>query len=335
MPTYEIQLPDGRSFEVDSPNPPTEQDIAEMSAGPQRTDLPDDAPNYGLMAAGGAALAGGMALLTHKPGMMRQGAEYANMIRQQLMLTGLALPKSMAGNVGAAVAHGLETKSLKPLSELFSTKTLADAWDAYKANQSVGPQMGSAVRQGGANLPKWMPNPGRIMGAFDTATQSALQRGGMTAKEAEAALFQTPLGENFGKLAPALDSDAARYIFPFRRTPYNQFYEGLKTLDLQNSAHPGLTLGYAGAGAVHGNATSDEQYPMSIPLAAAGAAKYGVPYALGALGGRAMAGGQGGGGASGTVLPVSEYGLEQSIQNPLKPFTDPPAFSTLQRFFGQ
>lgn len=286
--------------------------------------------NWAGMAAGGAGLAAVMGVLTHNPGMIRKGAEYANMLRQQVMLTGLALPKSMAGNIGAAVAHGFETRSLKPLTELLSGQTLTDAWDAYKANKSVGPQMGSHV---GVNLPNWMPNPGRIMGAFDTATQSALQRGGMSAKEAEAALFQTPLGENFGKFAKSLDSDAARYTFPFRRTPYNQFNEGLKTLQLEN--HPEVTAGYAAAGALHGNATSDEQYPMSIPLAAAGSAKYGVPYALGALAGRGWAGGKGGGGAAGTVLPVSEYGLEQSMQNPLKTFTDPPFYRVLSKFLGE
>ena len=168
------------------------------------------------------------------------------------------------------------------------------------------------------------------MGAFDTATREALQRAGMSADDAATAVFQAPLGKNYGPFAETLESPAAKFAFPFRRTPYNQFAEGLKTLK-PGFEHGGVRNVYAGAGAMHGAMTEDDQYPLSIPLASAFAARYGVPYAGAAIIGRALAGGQGGGGMAGSALPVSEWGLEQSLQDPTKTFYDPPAFGALRR----
>lgn len=289
----------------------------------------DETSPYGI----GAAVAGAVGLgaagyyaYKHPTSIPGKVLNYLNAARQQLMLSGLALPKSMLGNAGAVVSRSLEEGSTKPLTEFFSPQTWQDAKAAYKAGSSVGPTMGSMA---GTTIPG--PMPGRMMGALDSATQGALQRSGMTAKESAAALFQTPLGENFGKLSEALDSPAAKYVFPFRRTPYNQFYEGLQTVK-PGFKYPGVRNAYMAAGALHGAATSDEQYPVTLPLATAASARYGVPYAAAALLGRYLASGRGGGGIAGSMLPASEYGTEQSLTDPLSPFTNPSAARVLKKF---
>lgn len=273
----------------------------------------------------GAAAALGGALLLRKPGMAAKVGENLNAARQQLMLTGLAAPKSLLGNVGAVIAEAAESRSLSPLKQFFSGDTARDFTDAWKAGKQVGPTAARSV-----DIPI-INTPGRFMGAMDTATQRSLQRSGLTSKQSAARLFQTPLGENFGKLGEAMDSPTARYVFPFRRTPFNQFFEGLQTVKPEYP-HKAVTAGYAAAGAVHGAATSDEQYPVSIPLATAAAARYGVPYGGAAIVGRMLAGGKGGGGVAGTMLPVSEYGVEQSLTDPTGPFFDP-SFAKVARKF--
>ncbi len=277
----------------------------------------------------GAAALGAGALLFKNPGVLGKLLKGANTARQQLMLSGLAVPKSILGNIGAATAHSLETKSVNPLKELlFNRQTYDDIASAYKAGGHVGPNIGTTT--------KYVPTPGRVMGAIDVASQNALQRAGMTADEAATSVFQAPLGKNFGKLGEILDSPEAQYVHPFRRTPFNQFAEGWKAV---KESGPAAQLGgraknplafntYVGAGAVHGAATSDEQYPASVGLATALSAKYGLPYALAAIAARKLVGGQGGGGIAGSALPVSEYGIEQSA-DPTTAFTQP-GFS---RFF--
>lgn len=302
-----------------------DEDLPRVNAPSSNETTEGEGAGWGTAAAlgGGAAL---LALLARKPGAAREALKYANATRQQLMLTGLAVPKSMLGNVGATVARSLEEKSLNPLRELFSGETVRDAAKAFGSARTVGP-----VGKANTNLPFPLDLPGRTMGAMDTATQSALQRSGMTAKESEAALFQTPLGENYGKFGETLDSPAARYILPFRRTPFNQFSEGMKTLK-SDYPHKAVTAGYGIAGAAHGAATADDQFPVSIPLATAFSAKYGVPYALGALAGRVYSGGKNSAGIAGSILPVSEYGVEQSVTDPTAPFFDPSFTRVMSKF---
>lgn len=314
------------------------------------SDTADEGSDYNLPAAltGAAVLAaGGYYAYKHPETMVGKIGSYLNAARQQLMLSGLALPKSILGNVGAVVAKSAEEGSFSPLKEFFSPETWNDAKAAYSAGSEVGPSMGKIP---GVNLPG--PMPGRIMGAMDTATQGALRRAGSTPYEAEAELFQTPLGgrstghglpedvakgmpydRRLGDLGQTLDSPTAKYVFPFRRTPYNQFIEGLRTFK-GDYAHKGVRNAYMVAGGVHGALTSDEQYPMTLPLATAAAAKYGVPYAGAAMIGRALVGGKGNGGAAGSILPTSEYGLEQSLTDPLAPFTNPSGLRVLSKFFG-
>lgn len=287
------------------------------------TELPaeDEGISTPAMLAGGSILGAGAiaaaSKLKNAPGILGKigkGASALNAVRMQLMLSGLAVPKSIAGNIGASAIESMERGSIKPLKEMLSLKTLKDAGKAYKAFGKVGEQAH------GSNIP-YLPVPGRIMGAMDTASRNAFQRAGLTAEEAERTILQAPLQKD---LAEALDSPLARYALPFRRTPFNQFIEGWKTLKPENlKKNPGVSALIAGAGATHGAMTSDEQYPLSVGIGSAAASRYGLPYALAALVGRKLAGGTGGESIVGSALPVSEYGLASSITDPTKPFHRP------------
>ena len=91
---------------------------------------------------------------------------------------------------------------------------------------------------------------------------------------------------------------------------------------------------YTGTGAAHGAATADESIPLSLPLATAAAARYGLPYAGAAIVGRMLAGGKGGGGIASSALPVSEYGFESSFTDPTRPFRKPAAITALEKLLG-
>lgn len=282
---------------------------------------PDEGSSVIPALAGGAAALGGIALLAKAPGMIGKVARGANAVRMQAMLSGLAVPKSLLGNIGSAAIESAERGTIRPLRELFRLRTLKDAATAYKNYGQAGPAAA------GANIPV-VPVPGRVMGAFDVATQNALQRAGLTAQESERAVLQAPLT---GRLASALDSPAARYMLPFRRTPFNQFLEGLETIKPDNlKKHPALNALIYSAGATHGAMTADEEYPLSIGLGTAAASRYGLPYAVAAILGRELAGGKGSERLSGSVLPVSEYGFTSGITQPLRPFYRPAIRSLLE-----
>jgi hypothetical protein len=277
---------------------------------------------------GGAALAAAGVLASKtkvSAPMINKGLEYANALRQQAMLSGFAPVKSLLGNVGAAGAASLERGSIKPLKELLSMRTLKDVGSAYKANRNVAPVAG------GVALPGPLGAPGRFMGAADDATRKALMRAGLSATEAEKAVLQAPLDP---KLASALDAPLARYLIPFRRTPFNQFIEGFEA---SKGAHPAVLGGYMSAGAAHGYSTADERYPVSIPFGVAAAAKYGLPYGVAALGGRILAGRPDAGNIASGLVPASEFGISQSVENPAAPVTlsGNPALRALRTLTGR
>lgn len=284
--------------------------------------------------AAGAAGLGAVALAARMPGRVGKLASGLNALRQQLMLSGFALPKSILGNVGAAVNAGMERGSMAPLKELFSGQTLKDAAQSFKTGT------GAVLNPAGhtQNLPKVLSVPGRAMGAMDEATQKALQRAGLSPAESARETLQSPLT---GGLGEAFESPVASYLHPFRRTPFNQFIEGLKTfqggqgpLGLLGS-HPKTQAATLALGAAHGSATADDSTPLSIPLAIAASGRRGLPYGLAALAGRLATSGKGGGQIASSVLPVSEYGYEQSLGNPLAPFEEPAAFKALKKVTGQ
>lgn len=301
--------------------------------GGATTAAPDEGVPVGKLAIGGAALAGLAGLALKNPGMVGKAAKGLNALRMQLMLSGMALPKSMLGNAGAAATASIERGSTAPLREMFSLQTLKDAAAAFKRGPAATTTTGGAT-----NLPKILSVPGRAMGAFDEAAQTALGRAGLTAKESANEVLQTPLGENFGKLGTVLENPAASYLLPFRRTPFNQAIEGAKIAQRAFEGDPAarrLLMISMGGGAVHGTATAEDKAPLSVPLAVAGAGRMGLPYALGALIGRYYVGGANtNGNIPSNMLPVSEYGIDQSIKDPLRPFTNPAAITALQKLTG-
>lgn len=257
----------------------------------------------------GAAGLIGLGLASRRPGFIGKAASKLGALRQQLMLSGLAVPKSILGNIGGATVASAERGTMEPLRQLFSRQMLRDIKGAWRdIPATVDPAYGTTLAG---------PTPGRAMGAIDTATRKAMQRAGLTEEEAAREILQAPLT---GRLASTLDSPAARYFVPFRRTPFNQFLEGFDTL---KGTHPRVLAGATGAGAIHGAATADEKYPVSLGLGTAAAARYGLPYALGALVGRKLAGARTSAGIAGSVLPVSEYGITSSVEAPLQPFAEP------------
>lgn len=290
-----------------------------------------DGVNKTAVGVGVAGVAGLAALALKNPGMAIKMAKGLNTLRQQLMLSGMALPKSMLGNAGAAIETSLERGSMAPLRELFSGQTVSDAVAAWKRGAVGGAAQAGQAPMGGNAVTRFASKfaPGRVMGALDEASQGALQRAGLTADEAQSAAMQAPLPPG---LADALDSPLARYVHPFRRQPFNQFLEGWQKFKPANMAqHPKTMLAYTGAGMAHGAATADDDLPLSLPLAAAGSARYGLPYVAAAIVGRKLAGGQGGGGIASSALPVSEYGFESSFTDPTRPFRKPAAVTALER----
>lgn len=284
----------------------------------------DEATGSGIALALGALGLGAGALIMRNPQMAKSGAgqlvKALNVGRMTSMLSGLAVPKSVLGNVGAVVTEAAERKSLTPLRQFFSPQTYRDYKQALKLGGQVGPQPGGS---------RWNP-PGRLMGAGDVATRNALQRAGLTAEEAAKAVLQAPLPPS---LASALESPAGQLLVPFRRTPWNQFIEGFETLKFK---HPVVASGVMGAGAVHGAAAADERYPVTTGLGIAAASRYGLPYAIGTLLGRRLAGAKTSGSALSSALPFSEYGFETSLTEPLKPFTPEgvAGVRVLKRFLG-
>jgi hypothetical protein len=272
--------------------------------------------------AGGAALLGA-GVLTRNPGLLAKAGRGAMNLRSQLMLTGLAIPKAIVSNVGGAAIQSAERGTLAPIKELLSRETVRDFRSAF-SNPAI-------QHEQAAMAPKF--SPGRVLGAIDEATQKAMGRAGMSADDAERMTFQTPLNKRFGSFGETLDSPAARYLIPFRRTPFNATYEGFKALK-EAPQNPKTTAAMLGLGAAHGAATSDEQYPVSMGLGAAAANKYAVPYLIAAAAGRAVSGGRDPGSVAGEALPISEYGLTSGVTDPTKAFTDPAGYRLVKRLLG-
>lgn len=289
-------------------------------------------PLTALLTGGGLL---GAAVLAKKPGLAGKGIEALMSLRQQLMLSGMAIPKTVLGNTGGAAIKSIERGSMDPLKELFSGTTVRDLINEYKTGAaSYAPNLGQT-----ANTPQTlMHGPGRVLGALDVATQNAMKRAGLSADEAEAMVMQTSLGKlGLPGLADAMDSPVARYAIPFRRTPFNQLVQGLETVkpkNLQTGTQKALLAGSVVAGGAHGAATADNRFPASLGLGGAVANKYSLPYLVSAAAGRALAGGRDPSSVVGEALPVSEYGVASGFTEPTKTFTDPAILRVLRRLIG-
>jgi hypothetical protein len=144
-------------------------------------------------------------------------------------------------------------------------------------------------------------------------------------------MLQAPIPE----IGKALESPVASAVHPFRRTPVNSFIEGYKKIrDVGD--HPKTMMAYTGAGAAHGAATADDDYPASVPMAIAASARYGIPYGLAALVARGAVGGDSDSGIGSNMVPFSEYGTEQATTPAglLRPFYKPGIDKVLNDLFG-
>lgn len=320
MPQYSTPTPGGAQRQYSTPS----RTPAPASVDQEGSSVGGTALGLGALTAGGAALG---AVLARKPqlakSLLGRTIKSANVGRQQSLLAGMALPKSILGGTGAVIERSIETGSLDPIKQLLKPQTLQDIKTAWKTGQAVGPA-------GTHTASKWAV-PGRAIGAVDTAVQGVLQRSGASVKDAENALLQSPLPRQFR----VLENPVAQYAHPFRRTPFNQWFTGYekfqKAYEGDKAAQKGLAL-YGAAGAAHGAATADERYPTSIPFGVAASARYGVPYGLAALVGRKYLGGAKTGGSIGDQInPVGAYGVEQGVLDPLRPITKP----SILKWLGQ
>lgn len=276
--------------------------------------------------AGAGLLAAGLA--RKSPHMtvdaLRKLGRAVNTARYTSMLSGLAPIKSALGNLGAPWIESALRGTLKPARAFGSTNTIKDWWAAFK-DPALAAKMQGLPPDGMSKF----NIPGRVMSAGDYATQRALTRGGLTTEEAQRATLMSPLrgtkptGGVLDELGKALESPAAETLIPFRRIPFNQFNEGLRALPggetwKQGSRAQAVTLASMAAGSAAGAATANQDYPVFPAVVAATAGRFGVPAALAAALTRLQMG-KSGGGIAGSVLPVSEYGFEETLKNPLRP----------------
>ena len=290
-----------------------------------------DSPEWALPALAAGAAVGAGALALKNPALVNKAARTVQDVRIMSMLSGLAVPKSILGNLGGTAYASIERGSLAPLKALLSRQTLSDVGKALKSGTQSGNLEAPATK-----LAKYNPF-GRLMGAFDEATQNALVRSGVmhdplevqagvkkgltlaeaTQKSAKSAaareVLQAPLPM---RLQDALKNPVAQYLVPFRRTPFNQLIEGFKTFDPQTTGQK-IALGTSlGTGVATGLAAED---PKTVALGVAASGRYGLPFATGAMLGRY---GQTGNKRSAAEVgqglsPVSDYSLQEGVLGPV------------------
>ena len=249
---------------------------------------------------GGQPPSTGVGAVPNKPAGIGEKAWNAMLqARMTAMLSGLAIPKSMLGNVGAHAFASMERKSMKPLQELMNT---GENWKNLKAGWKAG-----AVTPDANDLGFGKFNiPGRVMGAFDEMSTKSLQRAGMTEKEAKEILLTSPT--TFGK-SLGLQTPLGKLLVPFQKTPANTMKQGFE----RAWKHKGIGAGAIGAGAAMGTQTDD---PKKIALASALMGPYALPFLLGALptaGEKAVQG----------FSPIPEWSVHKSITDPFAPFQKP------------
>jgi hypothetical protein len=275
----------------------------------------DSSINPWAIGAAGVA-AGGAALLARNPAIGKKAFDAFLAARYIPMLSGFALPKSVLGNVGAAVVSSAERRSLKPLSEFFSTATAKEFGRELMNPTARGTNQ--VAQQAGRYNPI-----GRVMGAADQATQGALQRAGLTAAQSAEQTLQTPIPQAWAK---PLATPLGRYVVPFQRTPFNQFIQTFKA----SAEHPGIAGASAAAGAVTGASTEDVLTPGIVaPLTG----RYSGPFLVGAIAGRALSGGQDAERVGFGLSPTSDSAIADPVLNPGRSFLRPSVLSML-KYFG-
>lgn len=226
----------------------------------------DDSPLAGALAGalGGAAVANPITSL--------KAIQQARMIG---MLSGAALPKSLAGNAGAVLTAAAEKGSIAPIREALRLPTnLKNAARGFASG--THPDSGPI---GKVNI------IGRAMQGMDDATMQALQRAGLSTPEAQRLLLTEPNPLGTGTFGKAMQSGLGRAVMPFQRIPFNSAAQGVNSLtDLApgsgaSAMRRALTVGAGAAGAAAGSQTDN---PILLALIAALAGPRQIPFALGA-----------------------------------------------------
>jgi hypothetical protein len=274
--------------------------IAGAGAGAVIGPMIEDDPTVGGI---GGALHGGLAGLLATPAGRRAliQARYGN------MLSYMAVPKSLIGNLSGVAAHALERpeRAGRIASELFSGETVADVprqWRSGQFRENAPNEATSAL-----NL------PGRVMGAGDQVAQGVLRRSGATPDEAEELMLTSmPRSPGLRKLQEGLTagdwaSQLARLAVPFSKTAFNLLERGVERLpgvggmaSVRQMSNPtddiarrrqilGTLAGAAGAGIGMSEAGGFlEENPWLLPFIAPMAGPYALPTVLGMAGGMAF-----------------------------------------------
>lgn len=282
----------------------TDEEILALSQEAEAAPESGGGSGLGAALAGGAALALGVAAKKYGLGKV---FDTLNNVRRQGMLTGLAVPKSLIGNLGAGVTTAIEEGSTAPLKEMLRLPTnVKNAVTAFKAG---GQYQGQPVS-------KWAL-PGRILGATDEAAQLALGRAGIPAKEAAKTMLQSEI--DLGpQVRGALNTKLGQYMVPFRRTPINQAVGALETMaDWSTKGKAAANAAALGAGFLTGEETEGV---VPTGLGAAFFGRRGLPFAAGSALGK-MSKGESKREAAKVLQgasPVSDYSIAEGIQGPFE-----------------
>jgi hypothetical protein len=254
-----------------------------------------------------------------------QNARYAG------MLSGFAVPKSVAGNIGAVLARAAETGRAAPIRSFLSPRTVRNYFTELR-NPTIAQH--TMEQRGAPNL------FGRILGAGDVATHNALVRAGASPDEAQRLLLRTPTGKlGFtGTIGELLQSRGGKFVLPFQTTPIGQAVWGFGSLAGKGAPRgvsprrvQALAALAATAGAGH-TTIRDEATPLEVALTAPFFSAYSVPYLLGSAAGKIIPRLREGRGTTPRAAleilrgasPVPEIGTD--IVNPARaarPITDP------------
>lgn len=339
MPIHRLNQP------PDAAPAPRSSGIRRLSGEPATPPVPavqqdDEGGSWALPALATAGVAGAAALALKNPAAAKTALRGLQDVRIGSMLSGLALPKSILGNIGAATYAGIERGSLAPLKALLSPTTARDAVKAFKSGVSSA-NLGAPA----TSIAKYNPIT-RAMGALDDATQAALVRSGVmhdpievqnavnrganlpdamqasARRAAQRETLQAPLSPDWQK---AMEGPVAQYLVPFRRTPFNQLKEGLNTLNPQTKGQAAALATSMGTGFTTGAVAED---PKTVALGTAASGRYGLPFAGAAAVGRYLQTGGNKRKAADVlqgISPVSDYSIQEAILEPTKILPKPAA----------
>lgn len=240
--------------------------------------------------------------------LARKSFDVANQVRMTSMLSGLALDKSLIGNVGSHFIAALEHRTLAPFKVLTNVRAIArDLKTGWQHN--VNPALTGGV--GKFNV------FGRAMGAGDYAATESLVRAGISRADAREILLTNP---NAISKWPPFKSRAGQFFVPFRTIPFNQFGQFLTRWKRYPEVYAGAVI----LGAISGAKVEDKE---KLALMSAFTGPYAIPFLIGAgltRGARAVEG----------VSPIPEWGIVKTITKPWAPFTESPGRRWFRTGFG-